>query len=58
MRWSFRNLLVSPNFANIAGQVAHAGNDTIIDLHPIGFDVKITLAGFTGTISDSNVWFA
>jgi VCBS repeat-containing protein len=45
-------------FADIAGQVSHAGNDTIIDLHPIGFDLKITLAGFTGTIDDTNVWFA
>ncbi|MFC7555807.1 GDSL-type esterase/lipase family protein [Pseudoroseomonas wenyumeiae] len=46
------------SFAKIAGQVSHAGSSTIIDLHPLGFDVKITLADFTGTIDDSNVWFA
>ena len=45
-------------FASIAAQVSHMGNDTIIDLHQLGFDLKITLAGFTGTLDDSNVWFA
>lgn len=45
-------------FADIAGRVSTSGGDTIIDLHPSGFDVKIALAGFTGTLSDSNVWFA
>jgi VCBS repeat-containing protein len=45
-------------YANIASQVSHTASDTIIDLHPSGFDLKITLAGFSGTISDSNVWFA
>ncbi|NKE46340.1 hypothetical protein HB662_16275 [Roseomonas frigidaquae] len=44
-------------FANIAGQVTQAAGSTIIDLHPIGFDLAITLAGFTGNLSDSNVWF-
>jgi hypothetical protein len=23
----------------------------------LGFDVTVTLAGFAGTINDSNVWF-
>ena len=46
------------SFAKISSQVSHIGNDTIIDLHPLGFDVKVTLAGFSGTINDSNVWFA
>jgi VCBS repeat-containing protein len=46
------------SFANIAAQVSHPGSDTVIDLHPLGFDVTVTLAGFTGTINDSNVWFS
>jgi VCBS repeat-containing protein len=44
-------------FADIAGQVTHVSDSTVIDLHPLGFDLKITLAGFAGTIDDSNVWF-
>ncbi|MFC7555477.1 GDSL-type esterase/lipase family protein [Pseudoroseomonas wenyumeiae] len=46
------------SFSNIAGQVSHTASDTIIDLHSLGFDVKITLAGFTGTLNDGNVWFS
>jgi lysophospholipase L1-like esterase len=46
------------SFANIAAQVSHPGANTVIDLHPLGFDVTITLTGFAGTLSDSNVWFA
>lgn len=45
------------SFTNIAAQVSRTTRDTIIELHPMGFDVKITLAGFTGTLNDGNVWF-
>jgi Ca2+-binding RTX toxin-like protein len=43
------------SFVNIAAQVSHAGSDTIIDLHHVGFDVKIMLASFTGTLDSGNV---
>ncbi|EHM00651.1 type I secretion target GGXGXDXXX repeat-containing domain protein, partial [Acetobacteraceae bacterium AT-5844] len=45
-------------FSDIAEQVTHAGDDTVIDLHGIGYDLKITLTGFTGALNDNNVWFA
>ncbi|MFD1109587.1 phage head spike fiber domain-containing protein [Pseudoroseomonas ludipueritiae] len=54
----FLNFTGLTGFASIAAQVSHQGSDTVIDLHRLGFDLKITLAGFTGTLGDSNVWFA
>ena len=45
-------------FSDISARVSQAGGSTIINLNPAGFALTITLAGFTGVIDDSNVWFA